>query len=88
MVSEGSLFIACFFRTLYTIYIHIELHNEYILLNACKKAVCCVFYFALVCMVTTFLFSVSSVTLAIYYHIKNRYVLLGYFPQASFDLNV
>ncbi len=78
------VFIACFFRTIYTIYIHInELHNEYILLNACKKAVCYVFYFALVCMLTTFLFSVSSVTLAIY-HIKNRFVLLGSFP-ASFD---
>ncbi len=89
MVSEGSLCsLHAFFRTLYTIYIHInELHNEYILLNACKKAVCCVFYFALVCMLTTFLFSVSSVTLAIYYHIKNRFVLLGSFPQASFDLN-
>ncbi len=52
------------------------------------RTVCCVlFYFALVCMLTFCLFSVSSVTLAIYYHIKNRYVLVGSFLQASFDLN-
>lgn len=31
--------------------------------------------------------TIKCVTLAIYYHIKNRYVLLGSFPQASFDLH-